>query len=208
LILASFSLLDVSFDIVFTMTAPAVNCARAAARRSCSSSVLNMPNKFTARSNHCGHLVAQPPAAPPAATAASAKRILMLAAKSSDATSATTHIRNACIKRHAPSNFRPRRRFSAAAPVSPAAAADVDLSDHMLSPQDRPPVTSFSEDELLVRDLCRQWGDEVLRPVVRDMDEEGRTDPDIIEGLFDCGLMGMVRVDDGMLPAIFPFVSL
>ena len=69
-------------------------------------------------------------------------------------------------------------------------------------------MTSFSEDELLVRDLCRQWGDEVLRPVVRDMDEEGRTDPDIIEGLFDCGLMGMVRVDDGMLPAIFPVVSL
>ena len=58
---------------------------------------------------------------------------------------------------------------------------------------DRPPVTSFSEDELMVRDLCRQWGDEVLRPVVRDMDEEGRTYPEIIQGLFDCGLMGMVR---------------
>ena len=58
---------------------------------------------------------------------------------------------------------------------------------------DRPPVTSFSEDELMVRDLCRQWGDEVLRPVVRDMDEEGRTYPEIIQGLFECGLMGMVR---------------
>lgn len=58
---------------------------------------------------------------------------------------------------------------------------------------DRPPVTSFSQDELMVRDLCRQWGDEVLRPVVRDMDEEGRTYPEIIQGLFECGLMGMVR---------------
>ena len=59
----------------------------------------------------------------------------------------------------------------------------------------RPPVTSFSDDELMVRDLCRQWGDEVLRPVVRDMDEEGRTHPSIIQGLFECGLMGMVRQD-------------
>ena len=68
-----------------------------------------------------------------------------------------------------------------------------DESNH--SCHDRPPVTSFSDDELMVRDLCRQWGDEVLRPVVRDMDEEGRTHPEIIQGLFDCGLMGMVRQD-------------
>ena len=176
------------------MTAPAVHCARAAARRSCSSYSLTLSNTLTARSNHCGYVVAHPPAVKPAASA-SAKRILMLAAKSSDAIGPT----NTTINRN-PSNFvRSRRLFSSAATASPPPAADADLSDHLLSPQDRPPVTSFSDDELLVRDLCRQWGDEVLRPVVREMDEEGRTHPDIIQGLFDCGLMGMVRLDDGIL---------
>ena len=79
-------------------------------------------------------------------------------------------------------------RANASRHFSSAASSGESNAHH-----DRPPVTSFSEDELMVRDLCRQWGDEVLRPVVRDMDEKGRTYLDIIEGLFDCGLMGMVR---------------
>lgn len=70
-----------------------------------------------------------------------------------------------------------------------------DASSHHAGefvPHGRPPVTSFSPDELMVRDLCQQWADEELRPVVREMDEESRYLPEIIDGLFECGLMGMV----------------
>jgi len=58
--------------------------------------------------------------------------------------------------------------------------------------QRRLPVTQFTEDEEMVRDAARHWANEVLRPLVRDMDNEGKTRPDVIQGLFDHGFMGMV----------------
>ena len=58
--------------------------------------------------------------------------------------------------------------------------------------QRRLPVTQFTEDEQMVRDAARHWANEELRPLVRDMDNEGKTRPEIIQGLFDHGFMGMV----------------
>lgn len=58
--------------------------------------------------------------------------------------------------------------------------------------QRRLPVTQFTEDEEMIRDAARHWANEELRPLVRDMDNEGKTRPEVIQGLFDHGFMGMV----------------
>jgi hypothetical protein len=57
------------------------------------------------------------------------------------------------------------------------------------------PVTRFTEDEEMTRETARQWANQELRPVVREMDNEARLRPDILDSLFSCGFMGMVRVD-------------
>eukprot|EP00985_Skeletonema_marinoi_P030774 scaffold33812_cov114-Skeletonema_marinoi.AAC.1 len=66
-----------------------------------------------------------------------------------------------------------------------------DISMEHSYEQRRLPVTQFTEDEEMVRDAARHWANEVLRPLVRDMDNEGKTRPDVIQGLFDHGFMGM-----------------
>lgn len=53
------------------------------------------------------------------------------------------------------------------------------------------PVTVFTEDETMIRDVVRQWAREELLPVVRDMDEEALYRPEIIQSLFQQGFMGM-----------------
>lgn len=58
--------------------------------------------------------------------------------------------------------------------------------------QRRLPVTQFTEDEEMVRDAARHWANEELRPLVREMDDEAKTRPEIVQGLFDHGFMGMV----------------
>jgi len=55
----------------------------------------------------------------------------------------------------------------------------------------RPPLTMFTEDEQMVRDMARQWSNEVLRPLVREMDEEEKMRQSVLDGLFECGFMGM-----------------
>lgn len=54
------------------------------------------------------------------------------------------------------------------------------------------PVTKFTEDEEMVRDATRMWANQELKPLVRKMDEECKTRPEVIQGLFDHGFMGMV----------------
>lgn len=53
------------------------------------------------------------------------------------------------------------------------------------------PITQFNEDEQMTRNAARQWAREVLKPIVRDMDNEEKLRPDIIQSLFDNGFMGM-----------------
>ena len=45
----------------------------------------------------------------------------------------------------------------------------------------------------MVRDAARTWANEELKPIVRDMDDECKTRPEVIQSLFEHGFMGMVR---------------
>ena len=53
------------------------------------------------------------------------------------------------------------------------------------------PLTSLSDDEALFRDNVRQFADQQLRPLAKEMDEKGVFDPSLIEQFFRLGLMGI-----------------
>src|ERR1700680_3126875 len=53
------------------------------------------------------------------------------------------------------------------------------------------PLTSLSEDESLFRDNIRQFADEKIRPLVKEMDEKGVFEKDLIHDFFQLGLMGI-----------------
>jgi butyryl-CoA dehydrogenase/short/branched chain acyl-CoA dehydrogenase len=53
------------------------------------------------------------------------------------------------------------------------------------------PLTTLTEDETLFRDNIRQFGDDKIRPLVREMDEKGVFEKDLIHDFFQLGLMGI-----------------
>ena len=53
------------------------------------------------------------------------------------------------------------------------------------------PLTAFTEDEILFRDNIRQFAEEKVRPLVREMDEKGVFDRNLIHEFFQLGLMGI-----------------
>src|SRR6204780_2585796 len=53
------------------------------------------------------------------------------------------------------------------------------------------PLTTLTEDEILFRDNIRQFADERLRPLVKEMDEKGIFDKALIHEFFQLGLMGI-----------------
>lgn len=53
------------------------------------------------------------------------------------------------------------------------------------------PLTSLTEDELLFRDNVRQFADDKLRPLVREMDEKQVFDRGLIDQFFQLGLMSV-----------------
>lgn len=53
------------------------------------------------------------------------------------------------------------------------------------------PLTALTEDEQLFRDSVRQFAVEAIGPKVREMDEHGKFDPEIIQQFFQLGLMGI-----------------
>src|SRR5216684_7608584 len=53
------------------------------------------------------------------------------------------------------------------------------------------PLTSFTEDEILFRDNVRQFADDKVRPLAKEMDEKGVFDEALIEQFFHLGLMGI-----------------
>jgi alkylation response protein AidB-like acyl-CoA dehydrogenase len=53
------------------------------------------------------------------------------------------------------------------------------------------PLTSLSEDELLFRENVRQFAEEKVRPLTKEMDEKGVFDKSLIEQFFQLGLMGI-----------------
>ena len=53
------------------------------------------------------------------------------------------------------------------------------------------PLTSLTEDEILFRDNVRQFADDKVRPLAKEMDEKGVFEPRLIEQFFQLGLMGI-----------------
>ncbi len=53
------------------------------------------------------------------------------------------------------------------------------------------PLVSLTDDEILFRDNIRQFADQSLRPKVREMDEKGIFERELIDQFFHLGLMGI-----------------
>ena len=49
----------------------------------------------------------------------------------------------------------------------------------------------FSEEEEMIRDTVREFAEEELKPHVAEMDENSKMKPELIEGFFDLGIMGI-----------------
>src|SRR5215471_4593703 len=55
----------------------------------------------------------------------------------------------------------------------------------------RPPLTQLAEDEALFRDSVYEFADREIRPLVREMDEHAKIPRDLVDKLFDLGVMGV-----------------
>ena len=53
------------------------------------------------------------------------------------------------------------------------------------------PLTTLLEDERLFRDSVYEFADREIRPLVREMDEQARMSPALVQQLFDLGVMGI-----------------
>src|SRR5438270_13127537 len=53
------------------------------------------------------------------------------------------------------------------------------------------PLTSLTEDEVLFRDNVRQFAEERVRPLAKEMDEKGVFEKELIHEFFQLGLMGI-----------------
>src|SRR4030088_662734 len=65
------------------------------------------------------------------------------------------------------------------------------MSETTLQAPQLMPLTILSEDEILFRDNIRQFADEKIRPLVKEMDEKGVFEKDLIHEFFQLGLMGI-----------------
>jgi alkylation response protein AidB-like acyl-CoA dehydrogenase len=66
------------------------------------------------------------------------------------------------------------------------------MPETTLQPATAPaPLTALTEDEVLFRDNIRQFAEDKVRPLVREMDEKGVFDKDLIHQFFELGLMGI-----------------
>ena len=54
-----------------------------------------------------------------------------------------------------------------------------------------PPLVALTDDEVLFRDNIRQFAEDKIRPLVREMDEKGVFDRDLIRQFFELGFMGI-----------------
>jgi butyryl-CoA dehydrogenase/short/branched chain acyl-CoA dehydrogenase len=53
------------------------------------------------------------------------------------------------------------------------------------------PLTSLTEDEILFRDNVRQFAEDKVRPLAKEMDEKGVFDHGLVEQFFELGIMGI-----------------
>ncbi len=62
------------------------------------------------------------------------------------------------------------------------------MEDVMTRPQ---PLVALTDDEQMFRDSVRQFAQDAIGPKVREMDEHGKFDPEIVQQFFQLGLMGI-----------------
>jgi alkylation response protein AidB-like acyl-CoA dehydrogenase len=55
----------------------------------------------------------------------------------------------------------------------------------------RPPLTQFSDEELMFRDAVASFAEEEVRPRVKEMEAAGKLDKSLIDSCFELGLMGI-----------------
>ena len=60
----------------------------------------------------------------------------------------------------------------------------------------QPALTTLSDDEVLFRDSVYEFADRDIRPLVRQMDDAAKIPRDLIDRLFDLGVMGIEIPDD------------
>ena len=65
------------------------------------------------------------------------------------------------------------------------------MSEALIDAAQPTPLTTFSDDQVLFRDNIRQFTEDKLRPLVREMDEKQVFDHGLIEQFFQLGLMGI-----------------
>src|SRR6204780_119247 len=65
------------------------------------------------------------------------------------------------------------------------------MPETMLQAAAPSPLTTLTEDEILFRDNIRQFADDKVRPLVKEMDEKGVFEKDLIHQFFQLGLMGI-----------------
>lgn len=73
----------------------------------------------------------------------------------------------------------------------PASAAKVFLVPELGESVPVSPLTRLSEDEILFRDSIRQFAGDKLFPLVKEMDEKGAFDRELIAQFFQLGIMGI-----------------
>jgi alkylation response protein AidB-like acyl-CoA dehydrogenase len=65
------------------------------------------------------------------------------------------------------------------------------MSDTTLQAAMPTPLTTLTEDEILFRDNIRQFAEDKVRPLAKEMDEKGAFEKDLIREFFQLGLMGI-----------------
>jgi alkylation response protein AidB-like acyl-CoA dehydrogenase len=65
------------------------------------------------------------------------------------------------------------------------------MPETTLQPAVPTPLTTLTEDEILFRDNIRQFADDKIRPLVKEMDEKGIFEKDLLHEFFQLGLMGI-----------------
>jgi len=61
----------------------------------------------------------------------------------------------------------------------------------VIAPEKPQPLVALTEDETLFRDNIRQFAEEKIRPLSKEMDEKGMFEKDLIHQFFQLGLMGI-----------------
>src|SRR6516165_8323090 len=64
------------------------------------------------------------------------------------------------------------------------------------------PLTVLAEDELLFRDSVREFANGQVRPRVREMDEHAKIPRELVNQLFDLGVMGSEVIKRRYLPRL------